>query len=132
MDFHADTHPLVSRRGALRSLGEPLAVLAIGKTLRIFSGGEEAARVEEESDITCLAGGRLLATGGAAGRIAVWGPPTWLGRLARTPLGEISPEDWDRVRQGLNERPLALIDALLRLRWRGEVHAEEAGGAGPA
>jgi hypothetical protein len=76
-----------------------------------------------------------LASGSADGSVRLWGLPARAARLGQTPVERMTFGDWAWVRARLAEEGVAaaerqalrFLDRLLRLRWRAEVHVEEAG-----
>jgi WD40 repeat protein len=76
----------------------------------------------------------LLAGGALDGTIWLWALPFREEVLAQLPVADMTLTHWDWVRRRLGDegtpaaerRGLAFLDALLRRRWRHEVHVEEA------
>jgi hypothetical protein len=79
----------------------------------------------------------LWVSGDDEGAIRLWGFPSSLSHLTVEPVGGVPLEDWQRVRARLAEPgitaeergALLFLDGLLHLRWRDEIHVEEAGPA---
>jgi WD40 repeat protein len=114
---------LARRRGRLVRLWSADDGKAV-KTLRGHTGS-----------VCCLAGGAgLLASADRTGAARLWGVPSEAASIADRPAERLRLSDWDRVRALLAAAPadagLRFLDAVLRRRFRSEVHVEE--GPGPA
>jgi hypothetical protein len=145
-EFEPDPHALVGRRHTrLARLwplpeGKVLAARARGRSIRLWTPADGRAFKTlrgHAGTVTCLAAGpaaRLLASGGADRTVRLWGLPTRLARLGQTPVARMSLGDWEWVRARLGQaglpaserQGLLFLDALLRRRWRAEVHVDEA------
>jgi WD40 repeat protein len=120
--------------------GRLLAARAHGPQVRLWtpSDGRPFAALEGHTGaVLCLASSRdgtLLASGGKDHTIRLWRPTAPAAVLAQAPVGEMSLDDWDWVRTRLAEpglspperQSLLFLDALMRHRWRSDVHVEEA------
>jgi WD40 repeat protein len=107
------------------------------RSLRVWVPGDLAVEKWEGPGerLTCLAAAQgVVAAGAADGAIRLWGLPFREEALGQVPVADMTLTHWDWVRRRLREadtpvaerRGLAFVDALLRRRWRHEVHVEEA------
>ena len=115
------------------------------RSLRVWVPGDGAAVEKWEGPgdrLTCLAvapAQGVAAAGAADGTVVLWDLPFREEAPARLPVADLTLTHWHWVRRRLKEgdlpmterRSLAFVDALLRRRWRHEVHVEEARPARP-
>jgi hypothetical protein len=110
------------------------------RSVRVWVAGDGGTEEKWEGPgdrLTCLAAAPaqgLVAGGAADGTICLWGLPFREEEPGRLPVADLTLTHWDWVRGRLRDenvpaaerRGLAFVDALLRRRWRHEVHVEEA------
>jgi WD40 repeat protein len=110
------------------------------RPLRVWVAGDSGPGETwgaDSDDLTCLAAvpsQGLLAAAAQDGSVRLWALPFREEVLAQVPLADMTLAHWDWVRRRLrNEttpaterRGLLFLDALLRRRWRHEIHVEEA------
>jgi WD40 repeat protein len=110
------------------------------RSVHVWVAGEEGTKEKWTSKtgrITCLApvpSQGLLAGADDGGTISLWALPFCEEALGQLPVADLTLTHWDWVRGRLRDddtppaqRPgLAFVDALLRRRWRYEVHVEDA------
>jgi hypothetical protein len=118
--------------------GQP-AVERHSRSVRVWVPGDDGTGEtwEADADLTCLAAvpsQGLLAAATEDGSVCLWVLPFREEPLGELPVAELTLAHWDWVRGRLRDanapagqrRSLAFVDALLRRRWRHEVHVEEA------
>jgi WD40 repeat protein len=118
--------------------GEP-AVGRHSRSVRVWVPGDGATGEtwEADADLTYLVAvpsQGLLAAATEDGSVCLWGLPFREEELGQLPVADMTLAHWDWVRGRLRDentpaaerRGLAFVDALLRRRWRHEVHVEEA------
>jgi WD40 repeat protein len=124
-------------------LGELLVARAHGRHVRLLTPDSERVVQElpgHQAPVTCLTACpelELWASGDEEGTLRLWGFPSRLSYLTLEPVCRAHLSDWQRVRDRLAEPGISVeergallfLDALLHLRWRNEIHVEEAGPA---
>jgi WD40 repeat protein len=122
----------VARVGRLAD-GRTVLARSRGRLVRLWAADDGKAVKTlrgHAGRVCCLAGGvGLLASADRAGAVRLWGVPSEAAAIADRPAERLRLSDWDRVRALLAAAPadpgLRFLDAVLRRRFRSEVHVEE-------
>jgi WD40 repeat protein len=110
------------------------------RSVHVWVAGDEGMKdkwtnkAERLTHLAAVPSQGLLAGADDGGTICLWALPFREEALGQLPVADLTLTHWDWVRgrlrdantPGAERRGLAFLDALLRRRWRHEVHVEEA------